>query len=63
MLEDTEFQKFWTATYSQMLPGAMTNAFMEVAYKAWLAAYDIGVENGRDLDRELSNTEDNRYFR
>lgn len=46
MLYDTEFQEFWNANYYQMTPGAMTNAFMEVAYKAWLSAYSLGFDNG-----------------
>ena len=56
MLEDTEFQEFWAANYPDFganQPLIMTHAFMEVAYKAWLAAYDIGVEDGKALIQDM----------
>ena len=53
MLEDTEFQKFWTATYSNLgtnQPLIMVHAFMEVAYKAWLAGRELGFDEGRSSE-------------
>ena len=65
MLEDITFQKFWTANYPNLgtnQPLIMVHAFMEVAYKAWLAGY-VQCENDNDIDCHLKGRTDYRYAR
>ena len=55
MLQDEAFMKFWQVKYSAPYFGIDTIAFMEVAYEAWLAAYDLGFDEGKATSQAISN--------
>jgi len=65
MTYDKEFFTWWEVNHSSFYssqPAILEKAMKDLAYQAWLAGQQSGIENGRELERELSNIEDNRYF-
>ena len=52
MLEDEAFMQFWKTHYTKEL---MTFAVMDLAYTAWLAAYDLGFDEGKATSQAISS--------
>ena len=55
MLQDEAFMKFWQVKHPGFRIGIDTIAFIEVAYEAWLAAYDLGFDEGKATSQAISN--------